>query len=64
MNALVSERSQFCTNRVNRIEAVLSLTGNEKPPETVALANEKLGKDTFGSKMYKAKHDLQPKKRN
>lgn len=64
MNALVYERSKFCTNRINHIEAVSSSTGSERPSETVTLANEKLGRDTFGSKMYKAKHDLQKKGRN
>jgi hypothetical protein len=69
-HALVSERRKFCTNRIRHIEAslLISTRADEAPSEAefrkIAHANEELAKDTFGSKGYLAKHDLEHKQRS
>jgi hypothetical protein len=59
--ALVSERVQFCKNRISHIEATLSDPDTRTAAEftRIETANEMLSKDTFGSERYKHKHDLE-----
>ena len=65
MLALVSERIQFCRNRISHIKASLEDSGMDLTVASfaeIAEANERLASDTFGSKMYKPRHDLATRK--
>jgi hypothetical protein len=59
--ALIAERRQFCKNRIKHIEA----TKDEADADdgAIAKANQNLALETFGSKSYKSRHDLETKKR-